>query len=197
MPAMRLVQPAALASVLACAAYFASTARAVVPLQRIAVGGPLPAIAIGNDLSCQVTAQGDSHPSYEPIDSELGDCGVYFRVTNTATGAVTLFGPNDRTFLPGPDEFYTPDTGFGPNGQVRTDAQGTSAVETRVLLGTTGLDASQVDVYGGSGDAYSSSLRVNNTSTTEDYQVTIYRVFLCYLQGGTGGDVGFHDQITA
>ena len=190
---MHPVHPATIALALACLALFAPAARAVVPLQRIAVGGPLPTISLGNDLSCQVTAQGDPQPSFEPIGSELGDCGMYFRVTNTGTGEVTLFGPSDRVFLPTPDQVVTPDESFAPNGQARSDSPGSSTVQTRVLLGTTGINAFQVDFYGGGTDGYSTSVQLQNTSPTETYQVTAYRVVLCYLQGGTGGDVGFHD----
>jgi hypothetical protein len=172
----------------------APAAEGQVSFQPITSAGPISSINLGNDLSCQMTARGDPQPSFEPAGSTLGDCGTYALVVNAASGERTLFGPSDRVFLPTPDQPYTPDTGFAPNGQARVDSSGSSTVETRVLLGSTGLNLFQIDSYDGSTDGYTTGLQVQNTSPSEAYQVTVFRVFLCFLQGGTSGDFGTHTQ---
>lgn len=192
MPSVRTLLVTLVVTALAAGA---PAAQAVVPFQTIALPGPLSSINLGNDLSCQMTARGDPQPSFEPTGSALGDCGTYALVSNVGTGQTTLFGPSDRVFLPAPDEVYTPDTTFAPNGQARSDSPGSSTVETRVLLGSTGLNIFQIDFYDGATDGYATTVQLQNASPTESYTVTIFRVALCYLQGGTGGDFGFHDVL--
>ncbi len=182
------------ALVAAATAIFAPTAEALVPLQRITSPSGLTNINLGNDLSCQITAQGDPQPSFEPIGSTLADCGTYVLTSNSATGEVQLFGPSERVFLPTPDQLYTPDASNGPNGQQRVDAgNGTVAVNTQVLLGTTGLNVTQTDVHTAGSNLYVSGLDIQNNDPAVAYDVTVSHLFLCFLQGGTGGDFGFHD----
>jgi hypothetical protein len=176
------------------AGLLAADAGAVVPFQRMTSSGPITSVVVGNDLSCQLTVQGNPQPSFEPIGAEPADCGVYIRATNTSTGEVTLFGPSDRVFLPNPDQPYTPDTGNGPDGQQLIVSGPTSAVSTRVLLGTTGLAALQTDILTNGSDVYGTNVEVINNDPAVTYNVTVFKVALCYLQGGTGGDVGFHNR---
>src|SRR3954469_254728 len=88
----------------------APAADAVVPFLHLTGAGPITSLNLGNDLSCQMTVAGDPQPSFEPVGSELADCGTYVLTSNVATGEVLLFGPSDRVFLPSPDQPYTPDT---------------------------------------------------------------------------------------
>ena len=184
------------ASLVTAALSLPATVHAAVSVATIGSETGFTNIAIGNDLSCQITVQGDAQPSFEPVGSALGDCGTYILVTDTATNARTLFGPSDRVALPPPDQPYTPDTSAGPNGQQQTtDAgSGVSAINTRVLLGSTGLIATETDVYH-AGDAFlSSGVEVQNTTSNVTFNVVVAHVFVCYLQGGTGGDFGVHDR---
>jgi hypothetical protein len=191
---MRPVRPTLVALVLAASAALAPSADAVVPYLTLSSPGPITSLHLGSDLSCQVSVTGNPQPAFEPIGSELGDCGTYVLVTNTATGEVQLFGPNDRVFLPSTDQFYTPDTSNGPNGQQTVDnGTDTQFAITRVLLGTTGLALTRNEAYTRGQPFYQSAVDIGNSDPNVAYDVTITHLFLCYLQGGTSGDFGFHD----
>ena len=192
-PSHRLLVGASL--LLAGFAFPAAAVRAAVSVATIGSETGFTNIAIGNDLSCQITVQGDAQPSFEPVGSALGDCGTYILATDTSTNVRTLFGPSDRVALPPPDQPYTPDTNAGPNGQQQTTDAGTgvSAINTRVLLGSTGLTATETDVYHAGDGFLSSGVEVQNTTSSTTYNVVVAHVFVCYLQGGTGGDFGVHD----
>src|SRR3954471_14278807 len=172
----------------------APCADAVVPFQHLTGPGPITSLNLGNDLSCQMTVAGDPQPSFEPIGSDLADCATYVLTSNVATGEVLLFGPSDRTFIPGGDQPFTPDTSVGADGQQSVVAgNGTTAVNTGVLLGTTPLKLEQTDVYSDGQNLYSSGVDISNTDPSVAYDVTVTHLFLCFLQGSTGGDFGFHD----
>jgi hypothetical protein len=172
----------------------APCADAVVPFQHLTGPGPITSLNLGNDLSCQMTAAGDPQPSFEPVGAELADCATYVLVSNMATGEVVLFGPSDRTFIPDGDQPYTPDGSVGPDGQQSVQAgTDTTSVTTRELLGTTGLTLTQQDVFDTTKDFYSSVVDISNSDPDVGYDVTVSHLFLCFLQGGTSGDFGFHD----
>ena len=167
-------------------------AEAVVPFLHLTSTGPITTLNLGSDLSCQMTVAGNPQPSFEPVGSDLGDCGTYALVTNSTTGETQLFGPSDRVFLPGPDQAYTPDTSNGPNGQQEiNNGTNTQFAATRVLLGTTNLAINQTEAYTTGDDFVTSSVDVSNSDQSA-YDVTVFHVFLCYLQGGTSGDFGSH-----
>jgi hypothetical protein len=172
----------------------APCADAVVPFQHLTGPGPITSLNLGNDLSCQMTVAGDPQPSFEPVGSDLADCATYVLTSNVATGEVLLFGPSDRIFIPGGDQPFTPDTSVGTDGQQSVVAgNGTTAVNTGVLLGTTPLRLEQTDVFSDGQNLYSSGINISNTDPNVAYDVTVTHLFLCFLQGGTGGDFGFHD----
>ena len=186
--------PRLLACAFAAGLVAVPTAQAVVPFQHLTGPGPITSLNLGNDLSCQMSVAGDPQPSFEPIGSELGDCGTYVLTSNVATGEVLLFGPSDRTFLPSPDQPYTPDTSVGPTGQQSVVAgNGTTAVNTGVLLGTTPLTLQQTDVFSDGQNLYSSAVNIVNNDPNVAYDVTVTHLFLCYLQSSPGDDFGFHD----
>src|SRR3954468_18896097 len=94
--------PRLLACAFAAGLVAVPTAQAVVPFQHLTGPGPITSLNLGNDLSCQMTVAGDPQPSFEPVGSELGDCGTYVLTSNVATGEVLLFGPSDRVCRPRP-----------------------------------------------------------------------------------------------
>src|SRR5580765_25259 len=66
----------------------AAPALAAVPFKEIVSTGPLTSVAIGNDLSCQVSYRGDTRFELFPSSAKPGDCGTFV----VAGGA--LYAPN-------------------------------------------------------------------------------------------------------
>src|SRR3954471_4477615 len=186
--------PRLLACAFAAGLVAVPTAQAVVPFQHLTGPGPITSLNLGNDLTCQMAVAGDPQPSFEPIGAQLGDCATYVLATNTATGDVVLFGPTDRTFIPNGDQPYAPDTSTGPEGQQAIPAgPDTTVVGTGATLGATGLHITQTDVYNRAQNVFTSGVDLANNDPNVAYDVTVARVFLCYLQTSPGDDFGVHD----
>src|SRR5512134_2166411 len=62
---------------------FPAVAPANVPFKTINASGPMEAITIGNDLSCQVKLTQDSVNSFYPPNTSPGDCGVFAKASGS------------------------------------------------------------------------------------------------------------------
>src|SRR5436309_264882 len=134
---------------IACAA----NARAAVPAQDIATGGPLTHVWVGNDLSCEVARAGDAHYSLYPFGSFPASCGTLVSVGDTLLAPD--FGHHDGA----PSvEFLGAYVPFTEVSQSAVGGTGTTAdplaVATIADAGTTGLRITEVDTYVVGQEAY-------------------------------------------
>lgn len=167
----------------------AGSARAAVPFKEIVSPGPLTAVTLGDELSCQVAHTGDARLELFPSTVKPGDCGTLLFT------AGTLFAPNfaahDSTTTGGIGA-YTP---FTPGGQTPVAGAGTSAspfkVTTVVGAGASGLRITQSDSYVTGQESYRTDTTVQNLGPAPASGV-LYRAGDCYLQNSDTG-FGFFD----
>jgi hypothetical protein len=157
----------------------ASSAHAAVPFKAIASAGPLTSIAVGNELSCQVSHVGDALFEVFPSSTTPGDCGTFV----LASGA--LFSPalslHDRSAASG----IGPATAFTPVSQSEVTGAGTSAspyrLTTVVTADAAGLRLTEVDSYVIGQESYRTDVTIANVGAAPQTGV-LYRAADCYLQ---------------
>lgn len=168
-------------------------AQAVTPETDITSAGPLTDIAIGNELSCQVSYTDDSSFEFYPPTGTLGDCGTFL-----VTGG-ELYAPD---FVNHPAGTATESLGdytpFTPVSQSAVTGSGTSAspyqITTTATAGTTGLTITEVDSYVVGDESYRTDVTVSNSGSSA-VSALLYRAGDCYLEGSDDG-YGFVDPTT-
>jgi hypothetical protein len=163
----------------------AGTAGAAVPFAEITSAGPLTGVALGNELSCQVSYTGDARFELFPSAVKPGDCGTLLVVGET------LFAPNFAEHDSSSSSSIGPYTAFTPVGQSAVGGAGTSAspfkVTTVVDAGASGIRITQVDSYVTGQESYRTDTTVGNSGGAPVSGV-LYRAGDCYLQDN---DTGF------
>jgi hypothetical protein len=189
MPATPRFRAAALVGSLVALALTASPAGAQTPAKEIASSGPLNAITLGNELSCQVAYTGDQQFELYPPSTKPGDCGTLVVVGGA------LFAPNFSAHGSTAASSIGANTAFTPVSQSEVSGQGSSASPYRVTTvadaGTTGLRVTQVDSYVIGQESYRTDVGVQNVGGGTLSGV-IYRAGDCYLQESDRG-FGFLD----
>ena len=167
-------------------------AAASVPSQEITTAGPLTAIVLGNELSCQVLHEDDSAYEFFPAVEAPGDCGTLLVVDGT------LFAPDFNSHGPeggatATDALgtYTP---FTPVSQSNIPSPTDPSVTTVVDAGETGIRVSQFDRYVVGQESYSTDIQLENSSS-EDKVVRVFRGGDCFL-GGSDAGFGYEDPAT-
>lgn len=181
--------PFAITIALLTAGLYGGAARAAVPFVDITSPGPLTAVTLGNELSCQVAYAGDVRFELFPSSAKPGDCGT-FLVTGGALYAPALTG-HDATAA-GAIGASTP---FTPVSQSGVTGAGTSAspfkVTTVADASLTGVRVTQVDSYVSGQESYRTDVTLANGGRAAASGV-LYRAGDCYLQESDTG-FGFLD----
>ncbi len=168
----------------------AGSAAAAVPFKEIvSTSGPLTNIAIGDELSCQVSYLGDSRFELYPSTAKPGDCGTFVFVGGA------LYAPN----LPAHDSSAASgigaNTAFTPVSQSAVTGSGTAAspfkVTTVADAGASGIRVTQVDSYIAGQESYRTDTTVQNLGAAAADGI-LYRAGDCYLQESDTG-FGFVD----
>jgi hypothetical protein len=161
------------------------TARAAVPFKDISTSGPLTHVYVGNELSCQVAYAGDARFELYPPSAAPGDCG-----TMVAVGGA-LYTPDFSNHDGTATSSLGARTPFTPVSQSEVSGTGSAGrpftVTTRVNVGATGLQITQVDTYVTGEEAYRTDVTLRNGGGGT-VGGTLYRAGDCYLQES---DVGF------
>lgn len=169
-----------LAALLTLAAVLALPAVASAAQKVITSIGPLTNIYVNDNLGCQFTHTGDTHPEFFG-GTDPGSCGTQVKVSGV-----------DGTFGNGAGPSLT------PVSQTDVGGTGTAANPFRVLtitdVGTTGVRLAQVDSYVVGQEAYRTSVTVTNTGNALVGGV-LYHGADCYL-GDDDHGYGFHDAVT-
>lgn len=163
----------------------ASTAAAA-EYQVINGTGPIESIAVGDELSCQVSYVNDVDFEFYPPDTTPGDCG-----TLLATGG-TLYAPDfsshDRSATGGLDDYVS----FIPVSQSGVQGQGTAAdpyrVVTTVEAAGAGLRITETTSYVNGSNFYRTDTAVTNSSGGASVSAVLYHAGDCYANGS---DIGF------
>lgn len=167
----------------------AASAHAAVPYTEIVSAGPLTGVALGNELSCQVSYAGDTRLELFPSAVKPGDCGTFVAV------GPTLFAPNFAAHDSTSTSSIGPSTPFTPVSQTPVTGSGTSAspfkVTTVVGAGASGLQLSQSDSYVTGQESYRTDTTIQNAGPAAVTAV-VYRAGDCYLQNSDTG-FGFVD----
>ncbi len=167
----------------------AGTAAAAVPLKEITSGGPLTAIALGDELSCQVSYGGDERFELFPSAAKPGDCGTFLVV------GADLFAPNLTAHEASSATAIGTNTAFTPVSQSEVSGSGTSASPFRVTTvadaGASGVRIVQTDSYISGQESYRTDTTVQNLGPASATGV-LYRAGDCYLQNSDTG-FGFVD----
>ncbi|MEA2445766.1 MAG: hypothetical protein QOJ12_3058 [Thermoleophilales bacterium] len=163
----------------------AGTARAAVPFKTITSTGPLTAVSIGNEGSCQVGYSGDARLELFPSGATPGDCG-----TLIFTGA-TLYAPNFTAHDGSAASSIGASTPFTPVSQTEVGGAGTAAspftVTTVYDAGTTGLRVTEINSYVAGQEYYRTDVTISNSAGAAQSGI-VYRAGDCYLQES---DTGF------
>jgi hypothetical protein len=167
----------------------AAPATAAVPFTEITSSGPLPAIALGNELSCQVSHTGDAQFELFPSGTKPGDCG-----TLVAIGP-TLFAPAFSQHDGSAASSIGESTAWTPVSQTPVSGAGTSGSPFRVVTaadaGASGLRVVQADSYVTGQESYRTDVTLQNR-TGGPISGVLYRAGDCYLQESDTG-FGFVD----
>ena len=167
----------------------AGTAAAAVPFQEITSSGPLTGVALGNELSCQVSYSGDARFELFPSSTKPGDCGTFVVV------GAELFAPNLSAHDSSSASAIGPSTAFTPVSQSPVTGSGTTAspfkVTTVADAGASGVRITQVDSYVTGQESYRTDTTVQNVGAAPATGV-LYRAGDCYLQDNDTG-FGFVD----
>ena len=168
----------------------AAPAGAQTPAATISSGGPLKAVSVGNELSCQVAHTADAALELFPSTATPGDCGTL------ATVGDQLFAPNFTGHASTAATGIGPSTAWTPVSQSGITGAGTAAspysITTVATAGSTGLRVTEVDTYIAGEEAYRTDVTVQNTGGAALSGV-LYRAGDCYLQSSDRG-FGFVDQ---
>lgn len=182
-----------------------------VPYVTISSTGPLGAIHLGNELSCQVhiapvvpnnvstslVGFGTGGQVYGPAN-EPADCGTFLAFGNTLYGPD--FAAHSYTATPfawsGGYQPFTPVTQTAPSGSgTLTDPY---IVTTVVDAGTTGIRLTRIDTYITGRTYYRSDVVVTNTTGVAKNGLRLYHGLDCYLAGSDSGNgVAFTSPATA
>ena len=161
------------------------SAQGAVPFKDISTSGPLTHVYVGNELSCQVAYAGDPRFEFYPSAVAPGDCG-----TMVAVGGA-LYTPDFSNHDSTSTSTLGVRTPFAPVSQGNVTGSGSASspfkVTTRVNVGATGLQITQVDTYVRGEEAYRTDVTVKNGAGGTVAGI-LYRAGDCYLQGS---DVGF------
>jgi hypothetical protein len=167
-----------------------SSAQAAVPFNEIvSSAGPLTSIALGNELSCQVSYRGDARFELFPSAVKPGDCGTLVFT------AGTLFAPDFNNHDGTATSSLDATTPFTPVSQTAVAGSGTAAspfkVTTVADAGASGVRITQVDTYIAGQESYRTDTTVTNTGGAAADGI-LYRAGDCYLQESDTG-FGFLD----
>jgi len=143
--------------------------------------GPLTAITVGEDLSCQIQANGDAFPSFfvhEPA-SEPGGCGTFLALTKGegVPAGGTLYGPNPSAGV------FEAKTEFTPVKQTLAGGTVTTQVYAEESEGEAKVRVAEVvetDTYVAGRDSYETTITVKNLRGTA-LESTLYHVGDCFL----------------
>ncbi len=155
---------------------FASSALAVADIQS---SGPLTDIAIGDNLTCEVTAGGNPQ-FYGGAIGEPGSCGWTLAVGGTLYG---YSGGNGWASV-------SPATLTGA-GTAQNPYVVTTTVAAMNGSTPTGIQLTEVDTYVAGNETYRTDLTIQN-ATGSPISGTVYRVADCTLQGDDDS-FGFQD----
>jgi hypothetical protein len=181
----RVRQGAALTAACAIGLALAGPASAAVPFKTISSPGPLTAVHIGAEGSCQIAHTGDARLELFPPAATPGDCGTFL------VAGPTLFAPDfanhDGTATSG----LGATTPFTPVSQSDVTGAGTAASPFRLVTvyaaGAAGLQVTETDTYITGQEVYRTDVQVTNTGGGPQSGV-LYRAGDCFLQDT---DVGF------
>jgi len=175
----------AVALVLVCAAALLGLAAASGAV-TIASGGPVTGIALGDDLSCQVSYVNDSSYEFYPPDAGLGDCGTFLVVGDTLYAPDFAVHDGSATWDLGS---YVP---FEPVSQTGVMGSGTAAdpfrVRTVVDAPGTDLRITEETTYVSGAQSYRVETSVENQNPDAAVSATLYHAGDCYA---SGSDVGY------
>ena len=158
-------------------------ATAAVPSQQIASSGPLTAITIGEDLSCQVAHTGDSGFELFPATVAPGDCGTFVFTSGE------LFAPSFSAHDSTATQALGVSTAFTAVSQSQASGAGTAASPFKVVTvvdAGSGMRITQVDSYVVGQESYRTDTTIENLSDGSRDGV-LYRAGDCYLQGSDKG----------
>jgi hypothetical protein len=183
-----------MAAAIATAAVAATPAPAAVPFREIvSSAGPLTSVALGNELSCQVSYRGDARFELFPSAAKPGDCGTLVFT------AGTLFAPDFNNHDATATSSLDATTPFTPVSQTTVAGAGTAAspfkVTTVADAGASGVRITQVDTYIAGQESYRTDTTVSNTGGAPAGGI-VYRAGDCYLQESDTG-FGFFDAAHA
>ncbi len=167
-----------------------TAAHAAVPFNEIvSSAGPLTSVALGNELSCQVSYRGDARFELFPSAAKPGDCGTLVFT------AGTLFAPDFNNHEATAASGIGTTTPWTPVSQTAVTGSGTAAspfkVTTVADAGASGVRVSQVDTYIAGQESYRTETTIQNSGGAPAEGI-LYRGGDCYLQENDTG-FGFLD----
>ncbi len=152
--------------------------------------GPFNAISVGEDLSCQVQANGDAGASFYP-GSAPGACGTFLALTagEGVAGGRHLFGTSPLA------DSFPPEADFEPVGPQTLEGKGTEA-EPFVVTTHAGAfeelgpeersdvaEVTETDSYVTGRDSYDTTLTVVNHGASTRLEGALYHAGDCLLAG--------------
>lgn len=182
---------AALASL---AALLASPAvsPANVPFKTITSSGPIEAITIGNDLSCQVKLTQDSVNSFYPPSTSPGDCGVFAKKSGSALRSPD-WDSHDRSAA---DETNAEGVPWTPVSQSAVSGNGTAGSPFTLVTTAQYANAFRVtrtDTYVTGSDNWNIAITATDIDGAAD-SINLFHAGDCYL---AESDIGFGALNTA
>ncbi|MBV9049299.1 MAG: hypothetical protein JOY58_13575 [Solirubrobacterales bacterium] len=158
------------------------------PHADIRSAGPLTAIAIGDDLSCQVGHTGDAWYEFVPASGLPGDCGTLASI-EAGRSRKQLYGP-DFPAHAGGTSVSVLDRSFTPINQTTTGLGSSSSpyqVRTTVAAGDTGVQITETDTYVTGNDYYLTNLTAANVHRHRSLNLALYHAADCFLRGFRSG----------
>lgn len=182
---------AALASLAALLA-FPAVSPANVPFKTITSSGPIEAITIGNDLSCQVKLTQDSVNSFYPPSTSPGDCGVFAKKSGSALRS-PAWDSHDRSAA---DETNAEGVPWTPVSQSAVSGNGTAGspftlVTTAQYANT--FRVTRTDTYVTGSDNWNIAITATDIDGAAD-SINLFHAGDCYL---AESDIGFGALNTA
>jgi hypothetical protein len=153
--------------------------------QSISATGPIESIALGDELSCQVSYVNDTALEFYPPSTTPGDCGTFLAVGGT------LYAPDfgEHGITATSDlGFYVP---FTPVSQTGVLGTGTAADPYRVVTvvdaGVSGLRLTETVSYVNGSNSYRIDTSVANLGGSP-LEAVLYHAGDCYA---SGSDIGY------
>lgn len=144
---------------------------------------------VGNELSCQVSYQGDANNELYPPSAIPGDCGTFL------FDGTTLYTPDFANHTSTATSSLGVKTVFTAVSQTDVLGSGSSADPYKVITladaGSTGIRLTETDSYVTGQEYYRADVKITNNSSSSK-SVVIYRAGDCYLQESDTG-YGFQD----